>query len=203
MITCLSADTYWRYPLRMPIRRPTRTALMRRQFWRAGALCCGMLLFMSGCAQRDNHQTPLSPRGSAADDVITNAIWPFWPTSMSIHPLTRVTTEEQTGRTILEARIEFLDSQGNRSKAVGQMTLALYNANNRSEAIHVWAQDLLDPTRNQQHFDVVTRTYLLRLELDNPQFPEDAELRASFNSVDGQSMEADYRFKRPALTSPQ
>jgi len=168
-----------------------------------GACCCGLLLCIAGCQPRDNHQTPLSPRGNAADDVNTAAIWPFWPTSMSIHPLTRLTTEDQTGRTILEARIEFLDSQGNRSKAVGQMTLALYNANDRSQPVHVWAQDLLEPARNQQHFDVVTRTYLLRLELDPGKFPEQAELRASFNSVDGQSMDAAYRIKRPAAPPPQ
>ena len=178
---------------------PVHMTYLRRFVW---CCSCGLLLCVAGCTPRDNRQTPVSPRGSAANGVAVTAIWPFWPTSMSIHPLTRLTTEEQTGRAILEARVEFLDSQGNRSKAVGQMSLALYNADNRAQPVHVWSQDLLQPARNQQHFDVVTRTYLLRLELDPKTFPETAELRASFNSVDGQSMDAVYRIKRP-VTFPQ
>lgn len=185
------------------IRRPRRLAKISMHAMRgAGWICgCGMLLCAFGCPPRDNHQSPLTPRGKGAPEVNVTGIWPFWPTSMSIHPLTRLTTEEQTSRAILEARVEFLDSQGNRSKAVGQMTLALYNAADRGEPIHVWAQDLLEPARNQQHFDIVTRTYLLRLEIDPNLFPETAELRVSFNSVDGQSMDAEYRIKRPVTVA--
>ena len=183
--------------------RSARFSPLHTKRWRTWAVFCALGLLIAGCTPHDNQQTPLSPRGKRANDLNVTAIWPFWPTSMSIHPLTRLTTEAQTGRTILEARVEFLDSQGNRSKAVGQMTLALYNLNDRAMPIHVWSQDLLDPGRNQQHFDIVTRTYLMRLELDPDKFPDQPELRVSFNSVDGQTMDAEYRIKRSGVTHPQ
>ena len=129
----------------------------------------------------------------------TPGIWPFWPTRMRIHPLTRVTTDESTGRMIVETRIEFLDAQGVTSKAVGHLALELVEtapSQSVPNIVEIWNQDLRDPMLNQRQFDVVTRTYLFRLELDRQLFPQAPQLNAFFVSMDGQKLDASMKIKR-------
>jgi hypothetical protein len=127
-----------------------------------------------------------------------STIWPFWPTHMRIHPLTRITADEDTGQAVIEAHIEFLDGQNVTTKAVGILTLDLEDANAKPEEppVELWNQDLRDLAVNQRQFDVVTRTYLFRLQLDDPSLPPQPELHAYFLSVDGQTMEASMKLRR-------
>jgi len=119
--------------------------------------------------------------------------WPYWPTSMSIHPLTRLVTHADSGRTLIEARIEFLDRDGHTTRACGQLRLDVHDFSGDflSGSIASWEMDLRDPVTNRRRYDDVTRTYLFLLEPKVGQLPEKPELRAYFLSADGRPLNED------------
>jgi len=166
---------------------------------------------MLGCPQRteqpptdlppalensDSNAAP--PSGSSASASSTSAHWPFWPTRMRLHPLTRLTRDEQSGEPLVECRIEFQDSEDQTSKAVGQLTLQIYPDSTTplgSGALETWNQDLRDLELNRRQYDDVTRTYLFRLQTTQP-LPAGCELRAIFLSTDGKRMSAAMRLRQ-------
>jgi len=117
---------------------------------------------------------------------------------MRLHPLTRLTRDEQTGQPIVECRLEFQDSDSQTSKAIGQLTLQIYADSNTptgSGALETWNQDLRDLQLNRRQYDDVTRTYLFRLQTTQP-LPAGCELRALFLSADGRRMSAEMRLRQ-------
>ena len=127
-----------------------------------------------------------------------DAEWPFWPVNMRLHPLTRLTRDEQTGQPIVECRLEFQDSDNQTSKAVGQLALQIYADSTTptgSAALETWNQDLRDLQVNRRQYDDVTRTYLFRLQTTQP-LPPGCELRAFFLSADGRRMSAEMRLRQ-------
>jgi len=139
-----------------------------------------------------------APAPSSGASAAPSASWPFWPESMRLHPLTRLALDPETGEQVIECRIEFLDPDGQTSRAVGQLTLQLYpeagtpTADNL--ALQTWNQDLRELALNRRQYDVVTRTYLFRLQITQP-LPVGADLRAFFLSLDGQRMLAEMRVR--------
>ncbi|MCP3904150.1 MAG: hypothetical protein GY715_11005 [Planctomycetes bacterium] len=118
------------------------------------------------------------------------ARWPFWPTDMRVHPLTRITTNEDGAEVVIEARLELVDSDGHTTKGTGVIECELV-PRGTNERVAYWKLDLGDLTVNRERYDEVTRTYLLRLELDDQALlPERPELRAQFKSADGQVFRA-------------
>lgn len=130
-------------------------------------------------------------------------------------------SDPETGQLIIEARIEFFDSDEETTKAVGMLTLQVYPdaaTPSGSNAQKSWNLDLADLAFNRAHYDDVTRTYLFKLEVG----PDDinsgsggggdgavgggaaggvggssrAELRAFFLSSDGRSLEARLAVRR-------
>jgi hypothetical protein len=139
-----------------------------------------------------------APRSATPAQGI-HAVWPFWPTQMRIHPLTRIIRDEERGALVLEARIEFTDREGSTSKAAGQLTLTLHeSARDRrvSEPVQVWNQNLSDLNVNRRQYDEVTRKYLFRLELDESKLPQQPDLRAYMLSDDGQELRASMTVSR-------
>lgn len=127
-----------------------------------------------------------------------NAAWPYWPATMRVHPLTRLTTDNLTAQSIIECRLEFQDLDGQTSRAVGQLTLQLYPdsfAATGSGAIETWNQDLRDLITNRRQYDDVTRTYLFRLQLTHAP-PAGCEVRAFFLSENGQRLSATMRLRQ-------
>jgi hypothetical protein len=119
--------------------------------------------------------------------------WPYWPVSMRIHPLTRFVQDRQTGVHWLEARIEFRDRDQDIAKSYGTLTLTLFEvlaAGESGEVLRRWHVDLTNLDDNRAQFDVVTRTYLCRLEVAYEALPPRMELIASFASPDGQVFDA-------------
>jgi len=111
--------------------------------------------------------------------------WPFWPADMRIHPLTRITTDEAGGETIIEARLELVDAHGHTTKGIGFVTCELLPRGSET-VVAFWELDLTDLAINRERYDDVTRTYLIPLELDDEStLPERPELRARFESADG------------------
>lgn len=147
------------------------------------AACC-----LAGCAGPDG-------AGGAGADALTGEIarWPYWPTSMRVHPLTRLVTHADSGRTVIEARIEFFDRDGHTTKACGQLRIDLHDFSGDlpTGAIASWEMDLRDQVTNRQRYDDVTRTYLFPLDTELGQLPEKPELRAYFLSADGRPLNED------------
>jgi len=151
-----------------------------------------------GCtASREN--APLSAGGpdtfvESEAGPILDARWPFWPEQMRIHPLTMRSVDPDSGRPIIEARIELTDSVGDTTKCVAQFRLELYEGEPRNAddaAVSVWNADLRDLETNRLHYDKVTQTYLFRLGFDE-QAPEftDPWLRVYVLSVTGRKFES-------------
>lgn len=136
--------------------------------------------------------------GGRASDIGRGAVWPYWPTSMEITPLTRLITDPATQKPLLEARIEFLDVQGFTSRAVGLLHLEIRDGSKPliEEPVQTKQRDLRNLAENQQHFDIVTRTYLFRLEVIPESWPDEPVLHVTFDSLDGQVLKTSRKVGR-------
>lgn len=116
---------------------------------------------------------------------------------MRVHPLTRLVTVEESGLTIIEARIEFLDREGHVTKCHGQLRLDLYEAHDEIwAASHAqWNVDLRDADTNRTHFDDVTLTYVIKLRTAPDELPEQPVVKAFFFSSTGVKLEDRLRLR--------
>ncbi|MDY7110271.1 MAG: hypothetical protein SYC29_16705 [Planctomycetota bacterium] len=119
--------------------------------------------------------------------------WPYWPAGMRIHPLSRLVRDGESGQTVIEARIEFVDRDGHTSRACGQLRIDLHDATAAFPAgpVVTWEMDLRDLATNRRRYDDVTRTYLFPLDTEVDPFPQQPELRAYFLSADGRKLSED------------
>lgn len=172
--------------------------------WKVGIchLLAAMATFVSGC-QNGRGGLPMPPKPTDTPPDAVEARWPFWPTVMNIHPLTRIAIDRATGARVLEARIEFLDQFQTTTRGYGQIRLELTDlASVTPESLtDVWSIDLRDINRNVTHFDDVTRTYLFRLQLDDANVAARPELRVYFYGSDGAALK-DRRVVRPYVLEP-
>lgn len=157
------------------------------------ALCAAALFIgcarSQGPAETSGFDQPAAPSPSSA---VINARWPFWPVRMRLHPLTRLTTDQETGEPIIEARLEFRDQVGDMVKSVGQARFDLHDRDPRlgvTRTLESWELDLRDIDVNRVHYDDLTQTYVFRLQLNGIEPPTDAALRAYFLSVSGRRYE--------------
>ena len=100
---------------------------------------------------------------------------------MRLHPLSRVVAIDDG--LIFEVRLELRDRDGDTTKGVGDLRVELDRA--RSGVVATWERDLTDLELNQLHYDDVTRTYLLRLEVTENQVEPGGTLRATFEAPHG------------------
>ena len=124
--------------------------------------------------------------------------WPFWPTSLRIHPLTRLAVDPQTRKSIIEVRLEFLDPQQHTTKGVGQVRIDLVTSGIAADSappLATWSWDLRDPSVNTTLYDDVTRTYLLRLKVDSLELGPQLQLRAYYLSAAGHQLQATYTLR--------
>ena len=154
--------------------------------------CSLVVAAAGGCVTSgpDGYREPTPRHFRVADGE-----WPFWPQRMRIHPVSHFVKDRSSGDLLIEVRIELFDHEGDTCKAVGRMDIDLFDADASkfmAEAIGSWTTDLSDLEVNQAHFDVVTRTYLFRLEVAEVAMPELPELRAFFTSGDGRHLQATY-----------
>ena len=162
-------------------------------------LVLAIITVSAGCAPRSNSgPEPATPE--MTNSATPESRWPYRPANMRIHPLTRLTRDAATDDQIIEARVEFTDADGITTRAVGRLELTLIEgaSNATGTTIRQWATiDLRDREVNRQRFDEVTRTYLLKLELDLAQLPEEFKLNVGFDSDDGRRFAATYPLRRP------
>jgi hypothetical protein len=159
-----------------------------------------ILLLAFGCETASAPNGPHTPRQAPADGAVRDQLavngWPFRPRAMRIHPLTRLADDPKAGY-VVEIRVEFLDGQRHTTKALGEVTVALFSVSTAGpgEAVEHWTVDLSDLEVNALHFDDVTRTYLFRLAIDAETVPQHAELQVLFTSADGRQMQESHRLR--------
>ncbi|MCI0631514.1 MAG: hypothetical protein L0Y44_12760, partial [Phycisphaerales bacterium] len=83
----------------------------------SGALLVLLAVWLAGCSPQ--------PGGARYPEDARGALWPFWPTQMRFHPLTRLVKEAGAGVWVIEARVEFRDAEGAMSKAIGELVIQL------------------------------------------------------------------------------
>jgi len=160
-----------------------------------------IIALVMGCqAPQPTHAgTGASSADSAGRDN-AQAAWPYRPTAMRIHPLTRFAHDEQADEPIIEARIEFTDRDGVTTRAVGQLNLTLLDleAEGDRSPIRQWqAIDLSNMEMNANRFDTVMRTYLLKLQVDPSRLPKQCVLKSEFTSRDGRVFTATHTLHTP------
>ena len=163
--------------------------------WFACIACISLAL--SGCESSKQPPEIGAAEGSAGPFQLSerSTVWPFWPTTMRIHPLTRIVNADEG--IILEARIEFSDAHGSTTRSVGQLRLLITDtaANQETILVEEWNNDLRDIDTNVLHFDDITRTYLFRLRLDPAQLTATTELHAQFLAADNPRLTASHRLR--------
>lgn len=135
------------------------------------------MLALSAC----NRPSQTAP--TVLDEAAIDAGWPFAPVSVRIHPLTRLRIDDRTERPVIEARVELLDVDGMTTRGLGFLTLMLgrsYQGGIAPEDVIEWDCDLNDLSTNRLRFDDVTRTYLLRLDLNAGDVPEQPVVAVRF-----------------------
>ncbi|QOJ17144.1 MAG: hypothetical protein HRU76_05945 [Phycisphaeraceae bacterium] len=165
-----------------------------------------VLLGPIGCGQRAprspdaGRPAPLPPDTAAPfteQDIDTR--WPYWPAAMRIHPLTMLTHDRKSNEPVIEARLEFFDSQGHTTKCAARVRWELHRGDpgdGAGEPQKVWPMiNLRNVELNTRHYDPVTRTYLFRLVLDAELTDADWRLRALVVSADGRQFMATTRVR--------
>ncbi|MCC7145145.1 MAG: hypothetical protein IT443_01730 [Phycisphaeraceae bacterium] len=168
--------------------------------WRYGILA-GLLVSASlwaGCQFKG---------GSAASGdarqpwLLLDQPWQVRPVRMRIYPSTRFVRE--TDQALLEARVEFLDENGDSTKAVGEFRLELFSTARASGAevgrrLFSWVVRMFSRQTNEIFYDPITRAYLFRLKIESLAVIRDQVLlRVTFLPAAGERMEAE------AVISPQ
>ena len=92
---------------------------------------------------------------------IATGAWPWVPTTMELHGLSRFMIQD--GEEILSLRVEFLDQDGDPTKYPGLLRIEIDPAGPNKGEESDFEFDLSDPEVNQQHWDHVSSTYRFRL----------------------------------------
>ncbi len=153
-----------------------------------------LLLGLGACASPAGEQPPIRSHTAATKAAAQDtgpSLWPYWPQSMRIYPLSRLVTDRNSGDLVIEVRVEFFDAEGHTCKGVGQILVDLLDAGSLhpAEPIETWVADLTDLKVNRDHFDDLTLTYLFRLECDATLLPDQPQVRVYFHSADGQHLQ--------------
>lgn len=167
----------------------------RSRPFRRTALALAALLAPAAC-EAPRSKGVVDRRGEHAGEPLA----PFAPVSARIHPLTRW-REDDSGRSLLEARFELLDRYGLEVRSLGAATFTLSRAGGPEVR---WELDLTDPDRNaRENYDPVTRLYVAPLALTQGMAPEPgATLRLVFVTPDERSLSAEFRVERRRAEAP-
>jgi len=119
--------------------------------------------------------------------------WPYWPTSMRVHPLSRVIrADAESPFGVLDLRLEASDADGIDGRAVGTITIELVARGRNAEPTRFeWTVDLADPAVNRRLFDTVTRTYHIRREFEWTASPAPGtmlQLNVTLDTADGRTL---------------
>jgi hypothetical protein len=164
-----------------------------------GAILMLSLIAAAGCQFKGGGDTAA---GDGAGDAPSNATQPSgeapssWqpsPTRLKIYPATQFI--ERDGEPMLKASIELLDALGDSIKAPGHLRCELYARGQYGavgDRLYRWDIPIRTLKQQRQYFDLVTRTYVLRLSMDSPQATEKPTmLRVTFTRPNGPRLQTE------------
>lgn len=131
-----------------------------------GALAAAWLgLGVAACAFKGP-----SPRDTPSSEAAPAQVWRAQPVRMRVYPSSRFLREDDVS--LLEARVEFTDENGDTTKAVGQFRFDLYAATRAAQPrvgarLYGWTVPVYTRQENLMFYDPITRAYLFRLKLDS------------------------------------
>jgi hypothetical protein len=108
--------------------------------------------------------------GPGAGDALADAseAWQPRPTSIRVYPTTRFV--RAGAQSLLEARIELMDEMGDAVKGAGEFRVEMLDADEATgmpgRQLYVWRVPVMTLEDQRRFYDPITRTYLLRLRLD-------------------------------------
>lgn len=122
------------------------------------------------------------------DHEAAPGVWRPRPVGARVYPSTRFVREGRDA--LLEARVELTDEMGDAVKAAGELRLDLFASDDSGTSLgrrlYSWQVELLTLDDQQTYWDAITRTYLLRLRLDNREAARrPTVLRVSFAPAGG------------------
>jgi hypothetical protein len=176
----------------MPARTP--------QGWLLAAMLlgAGLLLASAGCNQPGLFQ-------SSAAAKVPSPINLLLPQRIHIHPFTGMKTFDAAGGVKgIDVRVEALDAYGDATKAFGDFRFELYafrpqNPDPKGRLIASWSEPLLDPKVNALHWWNVSRTYVFKLQCEQPiAIGQQYVLLATFSSP-----YSDRKFAQRVITAGQ
>lgn len=153
---------------------------------------------LAGCPPQTTHRPDVSPPDPSRGALGGDEPWPFRPVQMRIHPLTRLASNPDSDGPMIEARLEFFDAWDDPAKCLGVVTLELYGAAGEHSPMELrarWKEDLGDLQQNEANYDVVTRMYLIRLQIEPASLAEHCELRCTYLGDDGLELHDSLRLR--------
>ncbi len=130
-------------------------------------------VFLLGCGPDGGLE---SKAGSGPDRIeVPQPIDRMMPARVEFHPFTEsgVRTFDNTGGLRgIETRIRALDHFGHTTKAFGTFRIELYGYDagaigHRGPKGPTWDIELMEPDRNNMHWDEISRSYIFKLGWDN------------------------------------
>jgi hypothetical protein len=133
--------------------------------------------------------------GRGVDAAGGGATWRWRAERMEVSALTTPSVDASGAPAVLDARIEFFDSEGDETKAVGALSIVVL-----LDGTQVGRQsaDLEGRGGHARAWDAATRTYSLRIPLS--QVPPPGRItvvQATFEGVDGARMAASRQVRWP------
>ncbi|MFG0252326.1 MAG: hypothetical protein ACF8NJ_05565 [Phycisphaerales bacterium JB038] len=124
-----------------------------------------------GCAPSGEPAVAVGAEEVLESPTLRGSNWPFQPTRLRIHPLTRIgsDTDETTGQVeyFIDLQVDLIDQFGHSTKGLGELRFELLSGGEaeRSQRLEVWRIDITDLEVNTLHYDWVTRMYRFNLTL--------------------------------------
>ena len=145
------------------------------RFTRLWGVALGGILTISACQST-------APRSHSSEP--SNQ---FTPVSLSVHPLSHISLEDGGG-VVLEACVQLKDRDGLPVRGLGILEVSLQQGGASGEAIltrRSWERDLSNARINLATFDPMTRSYLLRIDLEGGIVPRLPSLSATLREANG------------------
>ncbi len=170
--------------------RPVQPRSTTRQRFVA-TLC---LLLLTACAAPDPADRRTGPGGVATSQPMASDYWRQRPVAVRIYPTSRFVVED--GQPLLNAQVELFDQMGDPMKSSGRVHIELFAAPDRPRAaqtlLYEWHIELRTQADQQAYYDVITRGYLLRLEVDDASLADRPTLlRVTFTPPDAGRLRAE------------
>ena len=185
----------------MRSRRASIFGPMAQRHRLAAVLTATFLLWTIGChhpLEDSRSTTAHSGSTSATQPAELTQTDPGWrPTAvrMRVFPSTRFVSD--SGRPVLEARVEMIDEMGDSVKTSGSWRVELFSGGDARpireprKLLYSWQIQATTLAQQQRHYDPVTRAYLFRLQMDQPTDPQQAvTVSVTFTQPGGVTLQA-------------